>query len=49
MRPCDENEVVEIVRAAMAQSRRLQWCGGGSKRDIGAAEEDSALVDLRGL
>ena len=49
MRPCDENEVVEIVRAAMAQSRRLQWCGGGSKRDIGAADEDSALVDLRGL
>ncbi|MBU3673002.1 MAG: glycolate oxidase subunit GlcE [Sinobacteraceae bacterium] len=46
MRPGSENEVLELVREAMARSRRLELRGGGSKRQIGAPLDNVDEIDV---
>ena len=49
LRPADENELREIVRAAIAEKRTLEVRGAGTKRGLGRPVSADAPLDLTRL
>ncbi|MDP3673762.1 MAG: FAD-binding protein [Novosphingobium sp.] len=46
LRPTDATQLGEMVRDAGTRTLVLECRGGGSKRDIGAPDRDTTLVDM---
>lgn len=45
----DANDVAEVIAWAIANEKRLELAGHGSKRDMGRAAQTDATLDLSGL